>query len=165
MKLRLQKCLVGQLNLILRDQRRRGRAAQCVLHHFIVLASAQQHAQCRILMRLADAAVQRLQIETQLPQIFGLEAPDLQFDRHQAVEPAMEEKEIQRKILLANLHRKLGANKAEVAPQLDQEVPEPTQQALVQVRLAVALRQAEKLEQVSIFEDAERLWMTLSHHW
>lgn len=70
-----------------------------------------------------------------------------------------------RKILLANLHRKLGANRAEVVPQLDQEVFEPTQQALAQVRLAVALRQAEKLEDVGIFEDAKRLWMTLSHHW
>ena len=72
-------------------------------------------------MRLADVAIQCLEIEAQLAQVLGLKAPDLQFDSNQAVQPAMKKQQVKRKVLLAYLDRKLRADEAEVAPEFNQE--------------------------------------------
>lgn len=114
MQLGLQQRFVGQLGVVLRNECGRCRSAQGVLNHFVVLAGAEQHAQGRILMRLADVAIQCLQIKTELAQVFGLEAPDLQFDGNEAVQPAVEKQQIQREVLLSDLDRELRSDEAEV---------------------------------------------------
>jgi hypothetical protein len=99
----LQQPLVGQLSLVLGDERRRQAAAQGVLHHFVILACSQQYADRRVLVRLLHVPVQRLQVERKLAQVLWLEASDLQLDGHQAVQPTMEEQHVQGEVPPAHL--------------------------------------------------------------
>ncbi len=55
-------------------------------------------------------------------EVFGLEAANLQLDRTEAVQAAMEEQEVEDEVTIPDLHRILGAHEAEVAAELDQEV-------------------------------------------
>ena len=58
----------------------------------------------------------------------------------------MEKDEVDRKVLASNLHRILGACKAEVTAQFQQKIFHPVDQAAVQIGFAMPLRQAEKFE-------------------
>ena len=58
-----------------------------------VLGGAELDSNGRILVRLAHIAVERLEVEVQLAQVLGLEAIHLQLDRHQAVQPPVEEQQ------------------------------------------------------------------------
>jgi hypothetical protein len=62
MQLRLQELLVGQSGLILGNEGGRDGPAQGVLDHLMVLGGAEQHANGRPFMGLADVAVEGLQV-------------------------------------------------------------------------------------------------------
>jgi hypothetical protein len=71
---------------------------------------------------LADVAVEGFEIEGQFAEILRLKSAHLQFDGDQAIEPAMEEQQIQREIAATDLQRILRTDEAEIAAQLDQKV-------------------------------------------
>ena len=66
MELGLEQFLVRQLRLVLGDQGGRQATAEGVLHHLIILAGAEQHADRRVLVGLANIPVERFKIEVQL---------------------------------------------------------------------------------------------------
>ena len=98
-QLGLQQLLVRQPGLVLGDEGRRQRPAQGVLDDLVVLAGAEQHADRRALVRLADVAVEGLQVELQLAEVLGLELADLELDGDQAVQAAVEEEQVEGEVL------------------------------------------------------------------
>jgi hypothetical protein len=76
---------------------------------------AGQHADGWSFVRLPHVALEPLDVERELSEIGGLEPVDLQLDGHEALQAAVEEDEVDREILVADLHRILRANEAEVA--------------------------------------------------
>ena len=104
------------------------RAAQCIFHHFVFLASAEQHTNRGLFVRLTHIPVQRLQIEGQLAKMFRLKPLYLQFKRNQAVEATMEEEQVQRKVPCPHLYGKLRADEAEISAKLQQEILHPIKQ-------------------------------------
>src|SRR5690554_5300533 len=150
MQFGLQQCLVRQLGLVFGYQCRGQAAVEGVFHDLVILAGTQQYANGGVLVGFADIAIQRLQVKTQLAKIFRLEAADLEFDGHQAVEAAMEKQQVQGKVPSTHLQRVFGADKAKVAAQLDQKIPEAGEQTLVQIGLDMAVRQVEKLNHIGI---------------
>src|SRR2546423_581116 len=73
-------------------------AAQGVLDHFAILRRAEQDADGRGLVGLADVAVQGLQIELQLAQVLRLELVHLELERDQAVQAAMKKEQVEEEI-------------------------------------------------------------------
>ena len=124
MQLGLQQRFVGQLGLVGGNERGRQAAAQRVLHHLFVFASAQQHADGGLLVRLFNIAVQRFQVKAEFAQIFGLKAANLQFDGNQAIEAPVKKQQVQRKIAPAHLQWVFAADKAKVPAQFDQKLLE-----------------------------------------
>src|SRR4029079_7974163 len=120
-ELGLEHRLRRKHRLILRDERRRQRAAQRVLDDLRVLRRAQEQPDRWPLVGLANLAVERLEIERQLAHVLGPELADLQLHRHQADEPTVEEEQVDREVLPSHLYGILGADEAEIAPQLGQE--------------------------------------------
>ena len=68
-------------------------------------------------------------------------------------------------VAAADLDGELGADEAEVAAELDQEVAELGDQRPVQIGLGVAGGQVEELDDVGVLEDRQGVGMGLSHHW
>src|SRR5690606_21290501 len=164
MQLRLQQRLVRQLSLVLGDQCRGQAAVEGVVHHFVILAGTQQHADGRLLMGFADIAIQRFQVEAEFAEIFRLETSYLELNGHQAVEAAMKKQQVQSEIAPTYLQGVLGADKAEVTAKLDQEVPKTGELTLVKVRLNVTIGQVKKFDHVGIAEHLQGRRMSLSQH-
>ena len=112
----LQQRFVGKLGLVLGDKRRTSCAAERVFDHLVILASAQQHPDGRVLVRLSDISIQRLDVEGELAQVLGLEAADFQFDGHKAVQTAVEEQQIEGEIPAAYLNRNSDPTKQKSRP-------------------------------------------------
>lgn len=72
-------------------------------------------------MRLTRIAIQRFEVEVELAQVLRLKGGDFQFNGQQTVEAAMEEEQIQRKVLAADLQRVFGADIAEITAELGQK--------------------------------------------
>lgn len=89
-------------------------------------------------------AVEGFEVEVELPEVFGREAGGFEFDGDQAVEAAMEEEQIEGEILFADLQRIFTADKTEIAPEFEQELPQLGQQAALQLTFAVNRRQGKK---------------------
>ena len=92
---------------------------------------------------------------------FYLAIPWITINGDQAVEPTVKEQQIQREVAPAHLHGVLAADEAEIAPELDQKIFEPQQQATMQVGFQVVLRQLQKFDEVAVFENAGGFWMSL----
>ena len=90
-------------------------------------------------MRLADIAVEGLQVKLELAEVLRLEFTDLELNGYQAVQTTMEEEQVEVEVLAADLDGYFTADEAEIATQLGQEVPQVAQEALVQVGLEIAL--------------------------
>src|SRR5207302_481865 len=97
-----------------RNQGRRGGPAQGVLDHLLVLRGAEKHADGRSLVRLANVPVERLQIELQLAEVRGLELLDFQLEGDQAIQPSVEEQQVDLEVPPADLDRVVAADKAEI---------------------------------------------------
>ena len=100
-------------------------------------------------MRLLHVAVERLQIELKLAQMFGLELDDLELEGDEAIERPVEEEQIEGEIPSADLDRVLAADVAEIAAELDQELLELLDQGTLQVGLGMRGRKVEKLDEIA----------------
>ena len=92
-------------------------------------------------MWLLHVTVERLDVETQLPEVRGLELAHLQLEGNEAGQATVEEDEVDREVLVADLHRVLGADKAEVATKLGDEPAEVTEQRRMKIIFVVVARQ------------------------
>ena len=124
MQFRLQQFFIGQLGLVFGDEGGAEVAVHGVFDDFGILAGAEQHADGGVFVGLFRIAVEGFEIEAELAEVFRLEAADLEFDGDEAVQAAVEEEEIEREIPPADLERELGADEAEIAAQLDEEIAE-----------------------------------------
>ncbi len=88
-------------------------------------------------MRLLHVAVERLDVERELAEVGGLELVDLQLEGDEALQPAVEEHEVDREVLVADLHGVLRADEAEVATELGEEAAEVAKERAVEVGLRV----------------------------
>jgi hypothetical protein len=120
----LKELLVGELGLVFGDEGGAEVAVHGVFDDFGILAGAEQHADGGVFVGLFRIAVEGFEIEAELAEVFRLEAADLEFDGDEAVQAAVEEEEIEREIPPADLERELGADEAEIAAQLDEEIAE-----------------------------------------
>jgi hypothetical protein len=77
----------------------------------------------------------------------------------------VEEKQIEREILSADLDGILGADEAEIPSQLGDESAEIAQQGPFQIGLGMLGREAEKLKGVGVFEELGGLRMQFSQQW
>ena len=80
------------------------------------LLAQRKYPERRTLVTLLYRPVERFQVELQLPQVLRAERVDLEFNRHQAVQTAVEKQQIERKILSADLQRVFRTHKAETRP-------------------------------------------------
>jgi len=90
-------------------------------------------------VRFLDVAVESLDVEAQLAAVLGLELAHFELEGDEAREAAVEEDEVDREILLADLYGVLGADEAKIATELGDEAAEVTQDGAVEVRLGVAV--------------------------
>ena len=79
-------------------------------------------------MQLLHIAVERLQVEVQLPEVCGLELADLELEGDQAGQAPVEEHQVDGEVLVADLDRVLGSDEAEVAAELGDEAAEVAEQ-------------------------------------
>ena len=89
-----------------------------------LFGGAQQHANGRVFVGFAVVAVQGFEVKIEFAEVFWLKRCHLEFYRHQAVQATVEEQQIEREGLIADLHRVFGADVAEVAAQLGQKTPQ-----------------------------------------
>ena len=100
----------------------------------------------------SDVAIEGLDVEAQLAEVLGTELADLELDGHEAREPAVEEDEVDREVLVADLHRVLGADEAEVAAELGEEAAQVVEEGAVKIRFGVAGGEVEKLQGIQLLE-------------
>jgi len=50
---------------------------------------------------LADVSIQRFEVEVELAEMLGLKSVDLQLDGDEAIQPAVKEQKVQRKVAAA----------------------------------------------------------------
>ena len=77
----------------------------------------------------------------------------------------MKKEEVEREILFADLHGVLGADEAEVPPELGEELTQIEKKGLMKIGFGVAFGQIQKFDDVAVLEHAFRLGMQLVHHW
>ena len=152
-ELGLKQLLVGQASLIFSHQRGGQHAAERVFDHLAILGGAEQEADGRIFVDLADIAIERFEVELQLAQVFRLEATHLQFDGDQAVQLPVKEEQVQGEVAPADLHGVFRADETEVTAQLSEKAPEVAHQGAVEVDFGVTVRQTEEFEEVRVLED------------
>ena len=110
-------------------------------------------------MRFFDVAVERFKVEFELAHVFGLKLLDFELDCHHAGEAPMEEKEIEFKILGADLYRVMAADKAEVAAEFDEEILEAFDETAMEVGFGVAFGEVEEFNEIGVFEDGGGIGM------
>ena len=98
------------------------------------------------------------------PRIQALTIGDLQFYGNEAIQPAVEEQQVKRKVAASDLERELRPDEAEVASEFDQELAQLGEQARMQVGFGVRLGQIQEVEHVGVLEGAYGLGPTLYHH-
>ena len=94
MELRLQQFLVRQLRFVFSDDARRQAPTEGKLNYFVILCCAEEYPDAGLFMRLPNVSVECFQIEVELSKVLGFEAAHFEFDRYQAVQPAMKEEQI-----------------------------------------------------------------------
>jgi hypothetical protein len=152
MELRPQHLLRRQKRLVLGDQRGRRCPRERVLDDLVILGCAEQHADRGPFMRLLDVAIERLDVERELPEIGGLELVDLQLKGDETLQTSVEEHEVDREVLVTDLDGVLRTDEAEVATELGQEAAQVPQERAVEVGLVVLGGEAKKLEAVGVLE-------------
>ena len=134
MELASEQRLRRERGLVLGDERRRGSTSKRVLDDLVILGRAEQDADRWPLVRFLDVAVESLDVEAQLADVLGLELAHFELEGDEAREAAVEEDEVDREVLLADLYGVLGADEAKVATELGDEATEVTQDGAVEVR-------------------------------
>ena len=141
MQFGLHELFVGQLQLVLCDEGGGEVARQGVFHHFFVFVAAEQDADTGVFVWFFYISVQGFEVEVQLAEVFGRKLADFEFEGYQGAESAVVEQQIQVKILIAYLQAVLFAHKNEIAAQFQDERLGVLQQGVLQIPLAVGLRQ------------------------
>lgn len=123
-----QQFFVGKLCFIFSDHGRGEGAAEGVFDDFAVLGGAEEQADDRVFVRLAVVAVEGFEVEVQLAEVAGFESGGLEFYGDEAIQAAMEEEEIDRKILSADLDGIFRADEAKIAAEFSDEPLEAEQE-------------------------------------
>ena len=150
----LEELFVGELGLILGDERGRVGAGEGVFDDFGVFGRAEQHAEAGAFVRFLVVAVQRFEVEFEFAEVFGLEFVDFEFEIDEAVEGAVEEEQVEAEIASAYLDGVFAADVAKVASEFVEELAEFFNEGAVQVVFAVRLREVEEVEEVDVLKDA-----------
>lgn len=119
---------------------RRAVAAERVLGDHIVLGSAQQQADRRLVVLMRQQVVDRGHVRTELPQESRLEVNGLQFDDDVAAELQVEEQQVAEELVVADLQPNLPADERESMAELQQELADMVDQPLLQVPLPPDVR-------------------------
>ncbi len=77
----------------------------------------------------------------------------------------MEEQEVDREVLVADLDGVFRAHEAEVSPELGDEAAEVAEQRAMEVGLGVVAVQGQELEVVGVLQLIEGRWVCLCHRW
>ena len=126
--------------------------AEGVFDDFVVLGGAEEDADGRSLVEFAHVAVEGFEVEFHLAEVLGFEFPDFQIESDETLKPPMEEKQVQTKILAADLKQVLLTHETEVAAQFEEEFLQIRDQAALETALVMDRRQVEEVEQVGVLE-------------
>ena len=83
----------------------------------------------------------------------GLEGLQLQLDGDQPAQVAVEEEQVEVKIVLADAHALLPGDEGEASAQLQQDALDLAQDGALEVALAVGAFQSQKIEEIGITKD------------
>ena len=158
-KFGLQQTFRGKLGFVFRNHGGGKRTTESVLDDFAVFGGAEQQPQSGVLVSFPKVAVESLEIKVELAEMFRLEPRCFQFNGHQAVESAMEEEQVERKILSTDLNRILRTHEAEVASQFSEKATKISKQGTVQIGFGMFIGNAQEFEGVGILEDVECIGM------
>ncbi len=117
----------------------RGHGGSAVLHRGKQLVK---------LVGLAVIAVEGFEVEVELAKMLGLEAGGLEFNGDEAVQSAMEEKQVKGEVLPANLDGIFGTDEAEIAAQFGEKAAQIAEQRAVQVGFGMVVGEAQKLQEL-----------------
>ena len=125
------------------------------LNLLAVFTGAQNQANRRVFAFLSLIAVEPAKVKLHLPLVRGLELADLQFHRHQSPQPAMEEQQIEVKILAVDDHAFLALDEGEAPAQLQNEALQFPQDGSFQVCFQETVVQPKHIQQIGVFERVE----------
>lgn len=126
--------------------------AQRVLRHQVIPVAAQNQADREIVFRCLDLLVHGGEIEIELTGIFRLEGAALQLDDHIAMQLQMVEKQINVKILLANLQMILPPHEGKALAKLEHEAGQVLDQGIFYGPFPGLLTQAQEVEDIRVFQ-------------
>ena len=153
-QLGLQQLLVRQAGLVFGDQRGRQRAAEGVFDHLAGSCWRRAARRWTALVRLLHVAVEGLQVEVELAEVLGLELADLQLEGDQAIEPSVEEEQIEGEVPAADLERVPRCRRSRSRGRARSGSGAGCASRLrVQIGLRVTVGQVEELDQVGVAED------------
>src|SRR5262249_7841265 len=101
------------------------------------------------------------EIEVHLPRKLRLEVADLQVDDHEAPQAQVVEKEVEVEVVAVGFEVILSAHEGEAGAEFDQEVPDSSEKAPLQVALPRLGSQAQEVERVGVLQKLlrqVRLW-------
>jgi hypothetical protein len=104
-----------------------------VLRHDAILGFAEDEADARTVIGMAQDIVNGGQVEVHFPGVLGLEARHLEIDDAEASKLQVVEEQVELEIFSPDFERNLAAHKGEADSQFDQELAEVHQEALLQV--------------------------------
>ena len=136
----MEQSFIRKLRLVLGDEGRGEGSAEGVFNDLFIFAGAEQHTDGGLFVDFFHVAVQRFEVEAELAEILRLKPSDFEFEGDQAIEAAVEKEQVEREVAAADLDREFGADEAEIAAELDQEVSEFEQQSTMQVGFGVVGR-------------------------
>jgi hypothetical protein len=126
--------------------------AQRVLGHHAVLGLAQDQADARPVVGMAQQIVHRREVEIHLPGVLGGELAHLEVDGDEAAELEVIEEQVDVEIVVSNHQVNAPADESEARTQLHQELLDVAQQPAFQVVLVGIVCQGQEVEQVGIFQ-------------
>lgn len=132
----LQVLRQGWQQLVFGHTDRVGFALEGKLHFHIVFLGAEDDADRGIVVWRPLVGIEQIEVEVHLAGVLRLELADFQFDRHQALEEAMVEEQIDEVLLRSSHHPILAADEAEAIAELQDEIPQLRDQAIFQFALA-----------------------------
>lgn len=86
----------------------------------------------------------------------GLERFQLQFDGNQPAEVAVEEEQVEMKIVLADAHALLSGDEGKASTQLQQDAFDLAQDGALQIAFAIGSCESQQVEKVRIAKDEVR---------
>jgi hypothetical protein len=155
-EVRFELCGQRLHQLILRDADRLVDVAERVLGDDAVVGLAEQEADRRVVVLVAQQLVDRAQVEVQLARVLGLELDGLELQHHEAAQAQVIEEQVDVEVPPADLEMNLTPDEREASAQLQQELRDVRDERGLDVALLGLGAEREEVEPVGILQRLAR---------